>query len=59
MYSAAGVNQTLSTIGGLAVGVPGELRGEYIETAYSTDVVTHCSHALFLISLGEAARPSW
>ena len=28
MYSAAGVNQTLSTIGGLAVGVPGEMRGE-------------------------------
>jgi gamma-glutamyltranspeptidase/glutathione hydrolase len=27
MYSAAGVNQTLSTIGGLAVGVPGEMRG--------------------------------
>jgi gamma-glutamyltranspeptidase/glutathione hydrolase len=27
MYSAAGANQTLSTIGGLAVGVPGEMRG--------------------------------
>lgn len=28
LYSAYGVNQTKSTIGGLAVGVPGELRGE-------------------------------
>lgn len=27
MYSSHGVNQTLSTIGGLAVGVPGEMRG--------------------------------
>lgn len=27
MYSSYGVNQTKSTIGGLAVGVPGELRG--------------------------------
>lgn len=27
MYSSHGSNQTLSTVGGLAVGVPGELRG--------------------------------
>lgn len=26
-----GVNQTASTIGGLAVGVPGEMRGEQIQ----------------------------
>ena len=28
LYSAYGVNQTKSTIGGLSVGVPGELRGD-------------------------------
>lgn len=28
-----GVNQTASTIGGLAVGVPGEMRGEFDEGA--------------------------
>jgi len=29
MYSQYGMNQTKSTVGGLAVGVPGEMRGEY------------------------------
>jgi gamma-glutamyltranspeptidase/glutathione hydrolase len=28
MYSQYGVNQTQSTVGGLAVGVPGEMRGK-------------------------------